>query len=1189
LRKRCLRCHLGFLLAFLFCASAAWSQSSSGTISGRVVDSTGAAVAGAEVNVINQVDRHTRNFTTNSSGEFVFPILDPGTYTISVKVTGFKQLDKKDVHLTALENLTVGDLRLEIGAITETVEVVAQGATVDTASAERSGLLDSKQITDLMARGRDVMALLQLMPGVVDDATGGDTLGQFGTPTMQGVRSFYNSLNIDGISGNTARGRTAEAPINMDAIAEVKVLGNSYAAEYGTGAGGVINLVTKSGTQRFRGGAYYYNRNEAFNANNFFNNRQGIDRQRYRYNTVGWNLGGPIYIPKHFNTNRQKLFFFFSMEYLPNQQPNSVSNFTVPTALERQGNFSQSYKSCSSLTNCSLFTVSDPLNKDAAGKAIQFPGNIIPGNRMDPNAGKLLSIFPLPNATNPLVTKYAYNFQIAGSEDIPVKQEILKIDYNVTEKARLWIRASGFSSDNTGLNSAAIQNKWGPAPVDYAQTMPNLGANLTYVFSPTLVNEATFGMNLWTEDQKLSDDGLKAYQRATYGVNIPQTYPADNPLGLLPAMSFSGVSSPAQISYDGRFPMVDDSTALSFNDKLSKVWRSHVFAGGVHLEHIVYNQYHQAGGNSFPGSFAFGSTSSNPNDTGYAYSNAFLGYFNTYTEATNRVDYAPVTRIVEWFVQDQWRIAPRLTLNYGVRFTWGLPQMPNNDQAGNFVPSQYDPSKAPVLFRPAKVNGANVTINPLTGATVTAVYAGLIVPGSGSPTNGVVTPTTPGFPRSMVYSKGILPAPRLGIVWDPFGKGNTSIHLGGAINYNPRADAGTLGNLFFNPPAIFTPTQYYGTVATAANGTGLLSPSSFSRDIDPRARVVSSYQFNFGIERHVGWGTVVDVSYVGSLGRHLGEVIDLNLVPYGAEFLPQNQNPQTNTPLSDNYFRKYMGYNTIPQQIFEGNSSYHSLQIRADRRFSKRVQFGVAFTHSKAMDYAEGDSTSTSGAAPNSTNSVSQYVDRKVWDYGVAGYDRPNVLTFHFLIDVPKLGRVLPNPFVKAIFDGWQVQNITSFISGAPLGISMGESPSVNLTGGGDGERPLMVGNPNLPASERTFDRYFNQSAFAEPIAVNPATCTTSGCPPITWANFGNMPQKPIRGPGRNNFNTSVYKSFVVREKVNFMLRAEAYNTFNHTQFSGVDTTLTYNLAGVNTRASTGQMTSARDPRIMQIAIRIMF
>jgi hypothetical protein len=357
---------------------------------------------------------------------------------------------QSDINLTASDRLAIGDLRLEVGTITETVEVKSEGAQVQTASSEHSGLLDSKQITNLMARGRDVMSLLQLLPGVVDDSTGGDTLGQFSTPTMDGTRSFYNSLNIDGISGNTARGRTAESPINMDAIAEVKVLANTYTAESGTAAGAVINIVTKSGTQTFHGGAYYYNRNEAFNANNFFNNRQGIARQRYRYNTEGANLGGPIYIPGHFNTNKQKFFFFFSQEYLPNQQPNAVGNFTVPTALERTGNFSQSFKSANT-----LYAVKDPTTGAA------FPGNVIPANRIDPNSSKLLSIFPLPNATNTDITKFAYNYQIAGSEDIPVKSETLRVEYNRSEKARMWFKVSGFSSNNTAAPARRLPTSGG--------------------------------------------------------------------------------------------------------------------------------------------------------------------------------------------------------------------------------------------------------------------------------------------------------------------------------------------------------------------------------------------------------------------------------------------------------------------------------------------------------------------------------------------------------------------------------------------------------------------------------------------------------------------------------------------------------------------------------------------------------
>ncbi len=463
---------------------------------------------------------------------------------MSVKAAGFKQYEKRDLRLPASDRLDISDIQLQVGAVIEVVEVKAEGAQVQTASAERSGLLDSKEITDLMSRGRDVMSLLQVLPGVVDDATGGDTLGAFGTPTMQGVRQQYNSLNVDGISGNTARGSNAQSPINMDAIAEVKVLMNSYTAEYGTASGGVINLVTKSGTQNFHGGAYYYNRNEAFNANDFFNNRQSIARQRYRFNTVGFNVGGPIYWPNHFNANKTKLFFFFSEEILPNQKPNSVSNFAVPTALERQGIFAR--------------TIKDPLNNGAP-----FANNSIPGDRIDPISSKLLSVFPLPNAVDP---KNAFNFQIAGVEDLPVKQEILRVDYNMSTKGRWWFRASGFSSDNTGRTSPAISNQWGIANVDYSQTMPNLGANFTYTFSPTLVNELTIGMNLWTEDQKLSQKDLAALQRATYGINIKQSFPANNPLGLLPAMSFGGITSAATVSYDGRFPMVDDATALTFSD-----------------------------------------------------------------------------------------------------------------------------------------------------------------------------------------------------------------------------------------------------------------------------------------------------------------------------------------------------------------------------------------------------------------------------------------------------------------------------------------------------------------------------------------------------------------------------------------------------------------------------------------------
>jgi len=216
---------------------------------------------------------------------------------------------------------------------------------------------------------------------------------------------------------------------------------------------------------------------------------------------------------------------------------------------------------------------------------------------------------------------------------------------------------------------------------------------------------------------------------------------------------------------------VDDATAFTLSDGLSKVWNNHLFKVGVHLEHILYNQYHQAGGNSFPGSFAFGTDSNNPLDSGYAYANAILGFYSTYNERTNRVNYAPITRIAEWYAQDTWKVSRHLTADIGFRFTWALPPIPNNNNAGNFVPSTYNPAQAPVLFRPVVQNGQKVIINPVTGAPVLPVYSGLIVPGTGNPLNGIVTPTTSGFPASMVFSDGVLVGPRLGLAWDPFGDG----------------------------------------------------------------------------------------------------------------------------------------------------------------------------------------------------------------------------------------------------------------------------------------------------------------------------------------------------------------------------------------------------------------------------------
>src|SRR6266542_1067632 len=431
----------------LFCASA-FAQTSSGTITGRVVDPTGQSIPGAEVTLINQATGETRTVPTEVTGDFVLSSVQPGTYKIQVKAPGFKMLEKTDLVLSANERLAAGTLTLPVGTISESVEVKAEATPVQTASQERSALLNDKQIEMLSVRGRDFMGILRALPGVVGGG-GGESLGTTGTPTINGVRNEYNLATIDGVVGNTRGLGTLDTPLNLDAIAEVKVLQANYQAEYGKTAGSVITVVSKSGSRVFHGTAYYYIRNEAFNANSFFNNLNGVAIPRYRYTTVGGNIGGPVYWPGKFNSGKNKLFFFFSEEYLPNKAPEGLKQYTVPTPLERKGDFSQTVD-----LNNRLIAIKDPLTGQ------NFPGNVIPASRIDANMQKLLNIYPLPNFFDRAVSGGNYNYITSNYADRPVRQDILRMDYNINEKWRTFFRGMNEAVDNYGFSTPANSLPW---------------------------------------------------------------------------------------------------------------------------------------------------------------------------------------------------------------------------------------------------------------------------------------------------------------------------------------------------------------------------------------------------------------------------------------------------------------------------------------------------------------------------------------------------------------------------------------------------------------------------------------------------------------------------------------------------------------------------------------------------------
>ena len=547
---------------------------------------------------------------------------------------------------------------------------------------------------------------------------------------------------------------------NLDSIQEVKVLTAGYQAEYGQGAGGaVINVVTKRGTLLFHGTVYYYNRNEAFNANSWFNKYNGVARPEYRYNTVGGNIGGPVYWPSHFNSARNKLFFFYSQEYWPDKTPGGLKEYTVPTALERTGDFSQT-----PLQGVVAPTANQYINIKMPGAAAStcpasgttgnlsgcYPGNKIPAIAINPSIQALLNVFPLPNFTNRAISSGNYNYITSYTTSTPILQEIARVDYDPTDKLRIYGRVLFTVVNDNGYNSTANDLPW-LMQVNYQTPRQNIGGDVTYAFSPTLLNEFIFGTSTFAENQIYNASELAKATKGASGYSLGQIYPSNNPPNLFPAVSFGGVTDAATYGWDSRFPMYDRTRWWSASDNLSKLLGAHNLKFGVDWATDHYLQAHSSSGTP-EGSFNFGTSSSNPNDSNYAYANAMQGLFNTYSEPTSRDDYNPRIYVYEWFAQDQWRVSPKLTLDYGARFAWVSP--PSLQVGSNFIPSTYSASQAPALYQYAP--GGKNAIDPTTGLSYPAAYAGLFVPNTGNLANGLITTKShTGYPEGLVHGMGL--------------------------------------------------------------------------------------------------------------------------------------------------------------------------------------------------------------------------------------------------------------------------------------------------------------------------------------------------------------------------------------------------------------------------------------------------
>jgi Carboxypeptidase regulatory-like domain/TonB-dependent Receptor Plug Domain len=1125
------------------------AQNISGLLTGTVRDSAGAVIPNAQVSLTNQNTGAVQRLTTNDAGVFVFPSVLTGTYSVEVISSGFRPYTVRDVTVVTNERRSLGEIILQVGQVQERVEVTAEVTPVQTASAERAGLIEGTQLLNTAIRGRDFVALLATLPGIYDenmqsrDVSKGPGAGGL---HINGGRSTSINFALDGVQDtDTGSNSGSHVQPNMDAVAEVKVLTSNYQAEYGRNSAGTINVVVKSGTRDFHGSGFWYVRNESMFANSFFNNRTGTPRPIERISNFGYTIGGPIPAGR-LNRDKDKLFFFFSQEYVRRQNYPGTQFATTPTQLERDGDFSQTRD-----VNGAVIPIKDPTNGQS------FPGNVIPKSRFNSLGLAIMNFFPLPNYTETdpnLLYRRNYRSNVSGS--FPRREDLFRIDYNVSPTLNAYFRGT---SDNDDENWP--YNNWtaGGHNYDLVNTyrwQHGRGAllHIAKTFSPSSVNEFTVGAS--TRGQAFDPTDPSKVARSRMG-NIGQWYPAGNESGAIPNVSFGGVQSGINSGL-GNIPYHNENPVFTFVDNHSKIISTHTLKFGIYVERMRKDE---VGGSNTRGAFDFGRNTNNPFDSNYAFSNALLGNFNSYSEANLRTYSLYRYTQTEAYAQDSWKVSNRLNLEIGVRMYWSPATYDIRNFLTTFDPKLYDPKTAAVLYQPGFDSARKrVAVDPRTGAIAPVPYIGLFVPGSGNYAPGMAIGGQ-GVPDGL-YTTPFSVGPRFGFSYDPQGKGKMAIRGGWGLFFDrPQGNvySGTVGQ----PPVSYAPSVSFGNVSTFLQATGVVGPAGVTVVEPAEQSLPSVMNFSLGVQREVGFHTVVDAAYVGSLARHLIIQRNINSIPMYAHFDPKNIDPTTGSPLPDNYLRPYLGMGSINMRTFDGTMNYHALQVSVNRRMTHGIQYGVAYTWSKALGVAAAD-----------FGGVSLYFNPRERNYGPLSYDIRHMVVINYAWDLPDPGKKLSNKFASYVLGSWQLAGISAFMTGTPFTPGFSTSDGQDITGSQEGAVIRVVGNPNLPKDQRTFLKNFNTEAFARP----------------AQRDFGNAGNGILRTPAWNNWDISASKRIPLKsEDRYFQLRGEFYNAWNHTQFSSYDTGARFNPQGQQINANFGAFNGTRSPRKIQLSLRFMF
>jgi hypothetical protein len=1122
------------------------AQTATGTITGTVTDTAGALVANAQVMVKNLATGLIYRAQTGQDGTYVVPLLPVGTYEITVKATGFEGFQQAGVTLDVAQRLRI-DASLPIGSMSQTVTVTSAVPALETEESSVGNVMEGHSIRELPLNGRQPFTLVLLVPGVQTTSVGSNGFADasnqgFSRLRINGGPTLGNQFLLDGAMDTLPTINEVSVVPMVDSIAEFRVMTNTLPAEFGQTSGGVVNLATKTGTNALHGTAYEFVRNDALNAVNRFATVPDPVTHRVkpilRYNQFGGTIGGPVWIPKIYN-GHDRTFFFFGYEQW-HQRSSSISYASVPTALQRSGDFSQTYTSTGA-----LIPIYDPATTqpNPAGNGFvrqPFPGNIVPAERMDSLSLNVLKYMPLPNIApqNPLTNANNFFSEAPGGID----QDVIAIrgDHRFSNADSMFVRyAANLNVTRTPGNGLGISD---PSARNDTRKNYNLAIGETHTFSAFVLNEFRTSF----VRQHLT------FLAPSVGGNWPQQlgFPSIIPDTEFPSVQIANMLSIGDST--GTFTAGDRiGTVIQVADSLTWVKGKHSFKFGVE-DHITrYNQLAQI----YPsGEFSFsGALTSNPQvpaGTGVGLADFLLGQVGS-GQLTINPAFASNTWAGGFYAQDDYKISTKLTFNVGIRYDISGPPTERHNQFSTFNPN---------------------VVNPQTGMLGELVYAGATAP------------------RTFVHYDYNNIAPRFGFAWSA--DSHTVVRGGGGLIYNPVESAdihqSTNNALGFSSTNTFSgsgpspafqfstgPSSLVAPVGAKGGPTAYRGQSVYFQD--PHAPVPYELQWNLTVQRELPGGWTATAAYIGNHGvRLLGANYNVNQIDpgyyttYGSKLQNLVPNPfygqiatgalsgttitqaQALLPLPD--------YQTITTLARHGAGSiYHSLQATAEHRYGHGVTALVSYTKGKLIDDS---SSSDSGESTDGNFRLGRYNPRL--DRSLDGTDVSQNLAVSGVWELP-FG-VKTHGIRSLLEGGWQLNGLVAWQTGFPLSIT----GSNNFTGT---PYPNLVGNPTLHASERSVKQWFNIQAFA-----NPANYT-----------IGNSPRTlpATRAPNYTNVNASLTKNFKFTERWNLQFRTEAFNVFNHPQLNPPNVTFAPNSSGVNTNSLFGTITSALDPRDIQFGLHL--